>query len=266
MIAKNMTARNTTAKGMSAGKSCPQGSDSFAASAILPLIRTTGLAVSVGLLAACGGGGAAMAGEAASSARPPRRHRHLRPRHRHRLPRRRPRRNFDTAELRRSDGPEFHGAVSAWQAGINGVGKTIAVIDTGIDVDSPEFAGRLHPNSASVSGTGTVQQEDDHGTNVALVAAAARDDTGVVGIAYNATVLAIRADTPDSCATEDPEDTTLGCTFNDRSIAAGLDLAVRSGARVVNLSLGGSRPSSILAQCGCPRRRSRAGHRRIGGQ
>jgi hypothetical protein len=68
---------------------------------------------------------------------------------------------------------------------------------------------------------------------VALVAAAARNSTGVMGIAYEATVMAMRADTPGSCAGSN------GCTFGDTAIAAGIDRAVNNGAKVINLSLGG---------------------------
>lgn len=154
--------------------------------------------------------------------------------------------NFDTAETRRSDGPEFHNAVTAWQRGITGQGATLAIVDTGIDLDSPEFAGRIHPSSADVAGNRTAEQEDDHGTNVALVAGAAFNGSGVVGIAFEAMILALRADTPGSCATEDPSDPSLGCSFSDSAIAAGIDRAVASGAAVVNLSLGGSSPNSTL--------------------
>lgn len=148
--------------------------------------------------------------------------------------------SFDTAELRRSDGPSFHNAVTAWTQGITGRGVKIAVIDTGIDTDSPEFAGRIDPASRDVAGNGTVEATDDHGTNVAMVAAAARDNTGIVGIAHGATIVALRADTPGSCGTEDD------CSFSDRNIAAGIDRAVAAGATVVNLSLGGESAGTTL--------------------
>lgn len=154
--------------------------------------------------------------------------------------------NFDTAEFRRSDGPEFHGAQNAWQQGATGDGSIIAIIDTGIDRDSPEFAGRIHPDSQDVAGNRGVNPEDDHGTNVALVAAAARDNVGVVGIAFDAQVLALRGDRPGSCGDDTPDDTTLGCVFADSAIAAGVDQAVASGATVINLSLGGGGASSQL--------------------
>ena len=79
------------------------------------------------------------------------------------------------------------------------------------------------------------------------MAAAARNGTGVLGIAFDATVLALRADTPGSCD-ETNDDGGPKCTFNDRNIAAAIDLAVYSGARVIKLSLGGSRPSTVLQQ------------------
>lgn len=154
--------------------------------------------------------------------------------------------NFDTAEYRRSDGPEFHGAISAWQAGYTGAGSIIAVIDTGIDQDSPEFTGRIHPDSTDVAANRGIDAEDDHGTNVAMVAAAARDDTGILGMAWDAQVLVLRADDPGSCATETPDDPSSGCQFDDRNIAAGVDRAIASGASVINISLGGGSATSVL--------------------
>jgi hypothetical protein len=120
------------------------------------------------------------------------------------------------------------------------------VIDTGIDSDSPEFAGRLHPDSTDIVANRGVDGEDDHGTNVALIAAAARDNAGVVGIAFDSQVLAIRADDVGSCGADDPDSSDFDCLFDDRSIAAGIDLAVSSGATVVNISLGGGSASRIV--------------------
>lgn len=154
--------------------------------------------------------------------------------------------SFDTAEFKRSDGPGFHNAVPAWSVGATGAGVKIAVVDTGIDTDSPEFAGRIDPASSDVAGNGTVEAFDDHGTQVAMTAAAARNGTGIVGIAYNATILALRTDTPGTCKDQSSGDGTDGCTFSDTSIARAIDRAVANGATVINLSLGGDTPSSFL--------------------
>ncbi len=120
------------------------------------------------------------------------------------------------------------------------------MIDTGIDSDSPEFAGRIHPDSSDLVANRGVDGEDDHGTNVALVAAAARDNSGVVGIAFDSQILALRGDDVNSCGNDTPEDSSLDCLFDDRSIAAGIDQAVTSGATVVNISLGGGAASQVV--------------------
>ena len=148
---------------------------------------------------------------------------------------------FNTAEYRRSDGPAQHGAITAWDAGQTGAGQTIAIVDTGIDADSPEFAGRILAASRDVTNSGrSIDAEDDHGTNVALVAAAARNSSGVLGIAFDASLLVLRADQPGSCTGTGPSTTEASCTFLDPNIARGVDAAVAAGARVINLSLGGS--------------------------
>ncbi|MBB3860212.1 subtilisin family serine protease [Novosphingobium hassiacum] len=149
--------------------------------------------------------------------------------------------NFNTSEYRRSDGPAFHGAITAWDAGASGQGTTIAIVDSGIDTTNPEFSGRIAGSSTDVGGTrGLINGDDDHGTQVALVAAAARNNTGVMGIAWSATIQMLRADTPGSCLDAD------GCTFSDENITAGIDSAIRAGARVVNLSLGGDAANATL--------------------
>ncbi|WP_281179990.1 S8 family peptidase [Croceicoccus bisphenolivorans] len=154
--------------------------------------------------------------------------------------------NFNTQEYRDSDGKAQHNAIYAWQEGYSGDGVAIGIVDTGIDVDNPQFAGRISAASADVAGSRGVNDVDGHGTNVAIVAAAARDNSGVMGMAYEATIIALRADEPGSCAAADPSDPSSGCSFFDSDIARGVDAAVAAGARVVNLSLGGSAPTQQL--------------------
>jgi subtilisin family serine protease len=154
---------------------------------------------------------------------------------------------FDTTEFRRSDGPLQHNAATAWGAGWTGAGVTIATVDTGIDVDSPEFAGRIAAASRDMFDATSdrgLNASDDHGTNVAMVAAAARNGTGILGIAWGSTILALRSDTPNSCVADsgstDPDD---DCSFADDTIAGAIDYATAHGAKVINLSLGGDAPA-----------------------
>ncbi len=149
--------------------------------------------------------------------------------------------NFDTAEFRRSDGPSFHNAVTAYRAGATGSGITVGVIDSGIDPNSHEFTGRIHPMSADVTSGGRGLGDDDgHGTAVSRVVGAAKDDLDTHGIAFNATILALRADQPGTCTTPATGENEASCSFFDSAIAAGVNRAVDAGARVVNISLGGA--------------------------
>ncbi|MCE2729185.1 MAG: S8 family serine peptidase, partial [Sphingomonadaceae bacterium] len=149
--------------------------------------------------------------------------------------------NFATAEFNRSDGPGFHNAITAYRTGASGLGVTVGVIDSGIDPNSHEFTGRIHAQSGDVTGAGRPLGDDDgHGTEVTRVLAAAKDDRDVHGIAFNATILALRADQAGSCTTAAPGEDAAQCAFYDSAIAAGVDRAIDNGARVVNISLGGA--------------------------
>jgi subtilisin family serine protease len=149
--------------------------------------------------------------------------------------------NFDTAEYRVNRGLGDIGAITAFQAGASGRGVTLAVIDSGVDPTSPEFSGRLHPLSRDIAGSRGLQDPNGHGTAVAAVAMATRNDAGMHGVAYEATLLAARTDSPGSCADD-------GCSHADNNIAAGVDLALQAGARVINMSLGGSSPNATLTR------------------
>lgn len=145
---------------------------------------------------------------------------------------------FQTPEYQDSRGARVHNAISAWQQGATGQGVTIAIIDSGIDTTGAEFAGRISAASADVAGSRGVHSDDFHGSSVALVAAGARNNSGVLGIAWNAEIMALRADAPGSCGSADD------CSFPTSAIAAGIDRAVNNGAKVINISLGGDDPGS----------------------
>ena len=149
--------------------------------------------------------------------------------------------SFLTSEYTNSTGPSQHGAITAWAAGASGRGVTIGIIDSGIDSANPEFAGRISSASTDVvANRGLTNADDDHGAMVALVAAAARNNIGVMGMAFNATIAAMRADSVGSCASSG------GCSFDDAAIATGLNNAISAGAKVINLSLGGTAPSTAV--------------------
>jgi subtilisin family serine protease len=82
-------------------------------------------------------------------------------------------------------------AITAHSRGLDGSGTTIGFVDSGIDTDHSEFAGRIQ---GCYDAAGAQEGCDNisvmyHGTHVAGIAAAARDDNGMMGVAYNAGIL-----------------------------------------------------------------------------
>nr|WP_231733175.1 S8 family peptidase [Sphingomonas sp. CCH5-A5] len=156
--------------------------------------------------------------------------------------------NFDTSEYRASVGPVSATALTAYQNGATGRGVGIGIVDTGIDAGTQEFPGRISPASTSTAGNGSTDDEDGHGTAVAFTAAGRRNDVGTHGIAFDATIIALRTDTPGSCATSDPDVDESGCSHSGTAIGSAIDVARNAGARVINISLGGSPPSNATVQ------------------
>lgn len=141
---------------------------------------------------------------------------------------------FNTLEDSRSTGSVQLQAVAAYQRGATGAGITIGITDSGVDVDSAEFAGRISAASIDLVSGRPIDDLTGHGTSVAAVALAARNDVNFHGVAFGATLLALRTDTVGSCSGTD------GCTHADSVLARAVDHAVVNNARIINMSLGGS--------------------------
>ena len=154
--------------------------------------------------------------------------------------------NYNTAEYQRSNAAVQAQAITAYNNGATGQGVLVGVIDSGVNASSPEFAGRISPLSGDFAGSRGIGDEGGHGTAVSDVLLGGKDDSGIHGVAFNATLLVLRTDTPGSCVTAAMGSSDGGCSHNDNAIAAGLDAATAARARVVNISLGGSPPNSKL--------------------
>jgi subtilisin family serine protease len=106
---------------------------------------------------------------------------------------------FDTVEYRRSNGAVQVQALAAYDRGFSGSGITVAVIDSGVNPALAEFSGRISPASRDVAAARALADERGHGTSVTGILLAARNGVNMHGVAPQATLLALRADTPGSC-------------------------------------------------------------------
>ena len=123
-----------------------------------------------------------------------------------------------------------------------GSGVTVAVIDTGIDTDHPEFAGRISEYSYNATQDkivkdwltedgsydwSLVEDEQGHGTAVTGVLAANMNSGSVVGVAPNVTILTIKA-----------ECDAMGAFKRTSDLVFGLYYAIERDVQIVNMSFG----------------------------
>ena len=145
--------------------------------------------------------------------------------------------DYETHEYNIQWGLGFMNVSHAFAAGAFGEDIVVAVIDSGIIVDSPELAGRVSENSVSIHEYygGTLGDLDHpHGTFIASTIAANRNDSGTHGVAPEATILDIRVDQ----GVENPD--IPGSSFpyyTEQDFARAIDYAVDNGADIISLSI-----------------------------
>jgi subtilisin family serine protease len=136
-------------------------------------------------------------------------------------------------------------APEAWARGYTGKDITVAVIDSGVDINHSDLNDNIWRNVSEIVGNGidddgngyiddingwntglnnnNILPIDTHGTHVAGTIAGENNGTGVTGVAYNSDIMAIR----------------VFDNATDANVAQGIRYAVDNGARVINMSLGG---------------------------
>ncbi|MBH9967584.1 S8 family peptidase [[Bacillus] enclensis] len=135
----------------------------------------------------------------------------------------------DTNEIPK--GIELIQAPTLWKNGYKGKGITVAVLDTGCDVNHPDLKGK-------VKGVRNFTDDDDgdennvtdysgHGTHVAGTIAANEDGNGVIGVAPLAELLVIKV-LAGSRGSGDYD-----------WIVNGIQYAIDQGADIISMSLGG---------------------------
>jgi thermitase len=108
------------------------------------------------------------------------------------------------------------------------------VVDSGIQADHPEIAGKVLAQRDFIEDDGTAQDELGHGTHVAGIAAATMNNNeGIAGICPDCRLVVARVLDANGNGTE-------------FGVAQGIDYAVDNGADVVNLSLGDRKPYAVV--------------------
>ncbi|NEA99041.1 S8 family peptidase [Streptomyces sp. SID13726] len=120
------------------------------------------------------------------------------------------------------------GAPDAWKAGWDGKGVKVAVLDTGVDPTHPDLKDRI-AGSQNFTDFPDTDDHFGHGTHVAstIVGSGAASDGRYTGVAPGARLLNGKVLGDDGSGSES-------------GIIAGMQWAVDQGAKVVNMSLGGT--------------------------
>lgn len=123
--------------------------------------------------------------------------------------------------LRRIQAPQ------AWQLTRGDKDLVIAVVDTGVDPEHPELAGRVLKGHNVCNPRLSANDDNGHGTAVAgLIAAKGANNRGFSGLIPECKILPIKVNEPGSGA------------VHAESIAAGIRVAVQHGASLINASVG----------------------------
>ncbi len=128
------------------------------------------------------------------------------------------------------------GLPTAWDTVTGSADVVVAVVDSGLNRDIMDFAGRIVYPYSILSGSSVWPAWQDtygHGSGVAAVAAAqGNDHLGIAGAAWNVKVMPVKIANSNSS--------------DDVTLAAGITYAVDKGADVINVSFAGTEGSRTL--------------------
>ena len=146
-------------------------------------------------------------------------------------------------------------AQEVWNAGYSGQGIIVAVLDTGVQLTHPDLVDNVWTNFGEIPKNGIDDDKngyvDDtngwdfvnldnnpadangHGTFVAGEIAAESNGFGVTGVAPNVTVMPLQV-------------LNNGGTGSSNDLARAIRYAVDNGARIINISIGGSEDNSLM--------------------
>lgn len=104
---------------------------------------------------------------------------------------------------------------------------TIAVLDTGVDANNPELAGKVLQGYNFVDKNTDTFDNEGHGTAVAGLIAANANSGNMVGVDFNAKILPVKV-------------ADANGELQDSLIIQGIQYAIDHGAKIINMSFGGT--------------------------
>lgn len=123
---------------------------------------------------------------------------------------------------------------AGWKFSRGSENVKIAVLDTGVDLDHRDLAGRLVNGYNALLDNDQPEDDNGHGTHVAGIIAALTDNgEGVAGITWFNRIMPVKVMNAEGS----------GTAFD---VALGIKWAADHGADVINLSLGNYQPSAVM--------------------
>ncbi|HEC15299.1 MAG TPA: peptidase S8 [Sedimenticola sp.] len=146
---------------------------------------------------------------------------------------------FGGSEYLEAWGVSHIGAASVHARGIKGAGVKIAILDTGIDYTHPDLDDNYRGGINIIDPANAADPFDDswnsHGTHVAGIIAAQLNGNGVVGMAPEASLYAVKT-------------LDAGGSGYISDLIAGIEWAVANDMDIVNMSIGMRKDSQALAE------------------
>ena len=116
-----------------------------------------------------------------------------------------------------------------------GAGIKVAIIDTGIDIDHPDL--NVQGGVNYVTSGGSYDDDNGHGTHVAGITAALDNDAGIVGVAPQAALYAVKV-------------LNNYGSGSWSTVISGIEWSIDNGMQVINMSLGAT-SGSVALQNAC---------------
>lgn len=118
------------------------------------------------------------------------------------------------------------GAIKAWETVRSHTGLTIALIDTGIDLDHPDLKDNLVPGINLIDAKKPPEDDNGHGTSVAgVIAAGGNNGVGIAGLLWNAKLMPVKALDQWGDGTE-------------KDLGEGILQAIKKNAKIIVMSVG----------------------------